>query len=197
MNTAQDFISPELTPVNYILLQGQQSAGYAEILDLGAPRRLRIMAGMGFDGAAVAFGGFTEQHFSIKFYLRNDQDWRDWHVFKQLLTKAASLTQTVGGTPVKRTLDIYHPFLADPLYNITAVTIEDVGGYAREGDKGEWSVTVKFVSALKPKPSFAVEEQSKDQPMDALDRQIADNATKIGQRQSTLDALAGQKASPP
>ena len=196
-SAAAEFKSPDSTPINYILLEGQKSAGYAELLGFSSPRRLRIMAGPGFDGAAVAFAGFLEQHFSVKFHLYDDKDWADWHIFKQLLTKATAKTQSVGGTKVARAMDIWHPFLADPLYNIHAVTVEDVGPYLPGNDQGEWAIEVKFVSTLKPQASFAAIEASKDQPLDARDREIRDNGLKIGKNQSTIEALKNQRLPAP
>lgn len=176
---------------------GQQSPGYCEILNLNAPRRLRIQAGPGFDGAAIAFGGFETQEFTLKIHLYTDQDWIDWHVFKQLLTKSAAKTQKVGNSKVERALDIYHPFLADPLFNISSIVIKDVVGPNPNGDSGEWIFEIKCVSALKMKPSYAKVEGSKEAPLDARDRAIQDNSNRIGKNSDTLAALKNQKVRAP
>ena len=198
MPQAVPFLSPELTPFDYIILGGFQSPGYAELVGVSAPRRLRVMEGMGWSDSLVAFGGFLTQKFSVKLHLYNDKDWADWLIFSNILAKKITVgkSQTTN-QDVARPMDIYHPFLADQTVGIHSVIIEDVVAPVPDGDTGGWLVELKMVSYNNPKVAYAKEEGSKEAPMDARDRQIAANQDAIAQREATIAALKNQNVPAP
>lgn len=180
------FINPEQTPVDIIELSGIPSPGYCEILGLERKDRLQVLAGLGYNDSVVHWTGYEPIEFSVKLHLFDVAIYNDYQTgaFKRLLYKKNKDVTSY---------DIVHPFVNDPIFNVHSVWIKSVKGPERNGETGEWTVDIVFVSGSKAKQAPSAIERSAATPTDATERQIQAAQAE----QNRLKALRDQKTAAP
>lgn len=175
--------TPDRLSVDYILLEGDPSPGYAELTP-DAKRNLQIMSGRGWNDSIVRFVGFDTQEFDVVLHLQGDDDWLAWHKWKHHLAKR--LDNDTVSKAVAKAMPIWHPFLADPVIAIKSVLVKNVSYARRVGDEGFWDITITFVGFRKPKVAYAKYDGDK-----APDAESA-NAKQIRKNTDTIKALTDQ-----
>ena len=180
--------TPDVMPVDYFLLEGDPSPGFAEVT-ADSKRNLQIMSGRGWNDSRVRFVGFDTQEFDIILHLQGDDDWFAWHKWKKHVAKR--LDNDAVNTQVAKALPIWHPFLADPTIAIKSVIVKNVSTPKKVGDEGFWDITITFVSFRKPKVSYAAYDGAKAEDTDTPNGKI------IRKNSQTIDDLVGQNLPPP
>ena len=166
---------PINNPCDYITLATRKSPGIAEIRGAGSPRKWDDQSPAGHS----RYMGRGLSHFSVLLRLYSEQDWADWHAWKDLVQK---LPQHRGGAQKDSgAMDIGHPLLEE--LGIKAVVVEDVLA-SDQTDHGEWTIEIKFLEFREPKVVYAKPEASKATPPDPAEDLIK---SLTGQLQSLAD----------
>lgn len=133
------------SPVDYIVLAGQQSPGVATIEGAELVRRLHERRAFGVSGATVVDQGAQLVHFTVTLRFTTPDDLRAWDEWKRLLVRPASRS-TQG-------MDIEHPILAD--LEIRSVLLESRSQLTQD-DTGGQSVAIKFCEFRAPVVTLAI-----------------------------------------
>lgn len=169
--------TPDDLSVDYMIYDGAQSPGYAEI-DADSKRNLQIMSGRGWNDSIVRFVGFDTQEFTVILHLQSKQDWLDWHQWKKHVAKR--LDNDAVNRQVAQAKPIWHPFLADPTIAIKSAIVKNVSVPKRVGDEGFWDITITFVGFRKPKIAYAKYDGDKAPDEEsATAKQIRKNSEQI------------------
>jgi len=155
---------PYLTPVDYILLAGQQSPGIAVISGAADVRKWDVRAGYGLSGGVTVFRGREISHFTVTLKLVTAEDWAGWDSFKTLVARPP-----FGTKP--KSMSIWHPFL--DFLDISSVGVEEVGQPEEDGDTGAYTIAIKFIETREPKFALAKPEAAAvNKSTDPYDQQI-------------------------
>lgn len=136
---------PLLTPVDFILLNGQRSPGLATVEGAGLPRKWDELVGYGWSGSFTVYKGQRLATWKVHLDLVEPQDWIDWEAFRTLLARPIS-----GQRP--KALDIWHPWLAP--FGIKSCVVRDVT-QPTETDDAIWRVSIDFMEFRAPKRALA------------------------------------------
>jgi hypothetical protein len=204
-DTVIQYWSPEHSPQDYVLLAGQQTPGYTEVIGAHAPRKIQIQSGPGLTGARYRFWGMEVCKFLLKIHLQDDQDWIDWAVFKLNGAAGEALRNPIakaggsgnGQALVINPITIDHPFLSDPTINITHVIIEDVHQPERVGESTEWTIDIPVIGYRAMKIQQAAYEKPKGAAPDARDQRNLDQKKYNEQRKADLAAIQNTPAPAP
>lgn len=166
---------PITEPIDHIVLGGTTSPGIAEVVGANSPRKWDELGGFGLIGATLRFRGTGLARFSVKLRLYDEDDWAGWELWKEIIMRPP-----IGKRP--RSLDIYHPFLAD--FGIKSAVVEDVL-QPEQTDHGEWTIEIKFIESRFPKVALSKPEASQATPVDPVEQEI-------GALTDQLQSLAAQ-----
>jgi hypothetical protein len=155
--------NPITNPVDYILLEGQQSPGLAEIVNADSPRKWDKRGGYALEGATLWYRGLDLSAFSIKFRLFTSQDFEQWAVWSRILKRPPARVRP-------RASAIVHPQLAE--LGIKSVVVLNLKQAVQEDD-GVWMYECQFSDWRKVKLALLKPEGSKTQQSnDPVDRRI-------------------------
>lgn len=160
---------PLTNPIDYVLMAGRKSPGLAEVTAASAPQKWDIRKGYALAGARPVYRGRDVAKPVIKIRLLSDQDWTDWHAWKDIVSRPPDLVRP-------RAIDIWHPILED--LGIAAVVVADVSQPEQVGD-GEWLITIKLIEYRRPNYALAVPDSAQARPVDPIDAQIQLNDAVI------------------
>lgn len=199
MTTDALYFSPENTPVDYVKFAGAQTPGYAEVKGLHAPRKIQAQAGPGLSGARYMFMGLEVVEFHVILHLQDDDDWRDWEVYKRVGAAGAALRNPIGEGSGQafvqlRPVTFWHPFAADPTIMIDAVLIKDVTQPDREGEGTVWSVDITCLGYRALKVQSAPYSKPEGPKPDERDQR---NLNQEQARNAAQQQLAALRNSPP
>lgn len=177
---------PLTSPVDHIVLAGRRSPGLAEVVDADTPRNFQERRGFGISFATLRFRGVSLAHFKVLLRLYTEQDWDDWHAWKDLVRRPTLESnprrQAVPGLGPRLTsppMTIEHPILAD--LEITDVVVENLVQPVQTRD-GEWTIEIRFIEYRAP---IVVLEQTQG----AVARDADNQETVIAAQSRTIAEL--------
>jgi hypothetical protein len=135
---------------DYVLLAGQKTPGYAEIVGAGSVRNWDERKGYGMTGAISIFTGRGLAKFTIRLRLYTEADWQGWNELKPLIERMPK--RRYGEGKDSGALDIWHPTLEG--LDIRAVGIVKLAAPEQTGD-GEWTISIDVIEFRRPKIALA------------------------------------------
>ncbi|AKF06082.1 hypothetical protein [Sandaracinus amylolyticus] len=184
---------PLTEPIDYIVLAGRRSPGIATIEGADTPRDFDERRGFGVSFARLRFRGVKLARFKVLIELVTEQDWDDWHTWKDLVARpeiesdprrqSSSIFPRLTAPP----LDIEHPILAD--LGITAVVIENALQPVQT-DPGKWAIEIRCIEYRAPIVALEQTQGARDRQGDNIESQIELNSRTIAEL-SNPAGLAG------
>ncbi len=162
---------PLTQPCDYILLGGQQSPGYADVIGAWDEREFAVRQPPFTTGAVIIFKRRKLAEFSVRFRLYTLEHHVEFAVWRAV----------VDAKPNARTkakaLDIWHPLLEQ--LDIKSAVVKAVG-QLEQTDNGEWSISVSFSESRPfPTPTLAKVEGATSSAGDPVDQKIDENTAEI------------------
>lgn len=172
--------NPITSPVDHVILQGQESPGICVIEGAGSPRQWDERRGYGISGATSIYKGAKLVHFSLKFTLWTAEHFAEWATFSQLLMRPPTGTRPT-------VMAISHPILED--LGVIHVAVEDLLQPVQD-DTGGWVYEAKMIQYRRPRPALARPDGSEGGPEvdDAGDRAIANRTATVESLGAELNA---------
>lgn len=158
--------NPLRTPIDVILLgnPGEISPGIAKV-KANAPRKWQEQSGYAMAGSFLIGGGRGLAHPEISIRLSTEEDWDQWADWSRLLKRPP-------GNKLQRSLDIWHPWLAEA--DIKSVVIEDVIEPEEADETGGYIYVIKTIEFRRPSFSLSKPDASAaPQDTDPVELQIA------------------------
>lgn len=170
--------TPLTDPVDTVDVAGRTSPGLCRILGAGSPREWQERRGIGLSGARLAFRGLKLSKFKIEIRLVTEQDWTEWHAWKDVVQRPP-----LGTRP--RALDVSHPVLED--CGIASMVVEDVKAPEELDDTGTWVIEIDCIENRPPAPAALVVSGSDQSTVDPLEMEA-------GAAAAELNAALGEEA---
>lgn len=155
--------NPITDPIDKIRLAGRLSPGTARITNCNSPRRWDERRGYALSGSRVIFRGIGLAHPIVTLTLLTNQDWVDWHNWKELVQRPPRLERA-------RAIDIWHPILEDQ--GVRSIVVEDVGQANPVGDNGEYAIVIKMIEFRRPVRAVVSPEASEPRQLDPVEQRI-------------------------
>lgn len=133
---------PLTDPVDYCLVGGEQTPGYAYPEGAALLFAWEEKKGHGFDGSGLVLTGKDLSSFNLIIELVSDQDWSDWYNFKAVLSTPPSPNNP-------KSLAFWHPFTAE--LGIESVIVHAIEQPKKVVDTGVWQVVIKLQEYRPPK----------------------------------------------
>lgn len=137
--------NPLVNPIDYMLINDQQSPGVVEITGAGSPRQWDERRGFGMSGAISVYRGAKLAKFSAAFSLWLPEHFDAWASFAELLAKPPNMRRP-------RVLTVWHPILED--LGISQAGVEDLL-QPTQAEDGKWIYECKFVQYRRPRLALA------------------------------------------
>jgi len=153
---------PLTEAIDYVLLAGRRSPGIAEIVDASSPRRWDERRGYALSGATLIFRGVGLARWKLVLRLYTDQDWEDWHSWRELVQRPPLGERA-------RHLEIVHPILED--LGVSACAVAELK-QPTQGEAGEWIIEIAMIEYRVPTIALSEPEGAQDRPTDPVDRTI-------------------------
>lgn len=177
--------TPLTSPVDFIRLAGRESPGIADVMGAGSPRRWDVRKGYALSGATTVFRGMDVARFKVRIRLYSEQDWSDWHAWKDLVQRPPTGTRP-------RALDIWHPALEE--CGIASAVVENVSQPEQIHDTGEWAITIDFIEH-RPRLPISIKTEGSDSTATESEMQRAlRQERELGERIDRRLAEQGREA---
>lgn len=183
---------PTTSPVDYVLLSGQQSPGIAEIKGAARTREWDRRRAYATSGSSPVFKGEPLAEFTLYLRLLSAEDFAAWHAWAPLVMRApvdrrgsgdATTVETglagrsstgIGATGA---MDIWHPILED--LQIRSAVVLAVLQPLQTAD-GEWTIEIRFLEWRPRRPALVRPRGSEDRPqLSAAEQQIVGLTTQL------------------
>lgn len=136
-------INPRDPALNYVVVNGVQSPGRAQLTGVAAPYKYDVQEGYGLSGATTIFRGRGVARFTLTISLWRPEHFIAWPFFAALLEPPKTSKPLV--------VQMRHPLLS--MADIEAVAVESLGAPERQSN-GVWTATISLLEYRPPKPAL-------------------------------------------
>lgn len=153
-------IDPSSQELNFVVVNGVQSPGRAQLTQVKAPYNWDVQPGYGLSGARTIYRGrgIAKPQLTLAFWER--EHFIAWPAFRKLIEPPKTSKPFV--------VQMRHPLLSDA--EIEAVSVESIGAPERAPGGGLWLVQIQLIEYRPPapvlvKPRGAIPSPEKGKPL--------------------------------